>query len=227
VLLLAPAVVAALLLTAAPAGAATLSAPSCVGYHPNTRTLPVEGAGFAPGSFVSVRYEAPQLGVPRSAALVTADPAGSFSLDLVPPSPGSLRVNTSTFTISAVDPLQPSISAADEFMVTRVRVDVVPRASTNPARRARFTAFGFVPGSVVYAHFLRFGAARAEKTVSLGRARGACGRVSKRMALVPGRNVARGSWELAVDAKRSFSRSTRPQAGEQILIQRRPPRPRR
>ena len=170
-----------------------------------------------------MRYEVPHLGEPRSAALVTADAAGSFSTTLVPPSPGSIGVNSRSFTLRAVDPLRPELNVARSFKVTRVRVSVRPRASTNPGRLALFNAEGFEPGATVYAHFRRFGANRG-RTVTLGRARGACGRVTKRMALVPGRDVSRGSWLLDVDTEPRFSQSTRPQARQQILIQRQRPR---
>jgi hypothetical protein len=216
---------AVLLAAASSASAApSLSAPPCVGYQGDARTLPVQGSGFVPGAYVSVRYEAPQLGEPRSAALVTADAGGSFSTTLVPPSTGAIRINSADFTLSALDPLRPELFAAVPFQVVRVRATVQPRASTDPARRARFFAVGFPQGDRVFAHFVRFGASVASNTISMGRARGACGEVRRRMALVPGRNVARGSWILAIDTQRRYSPRTRPQASASIVIQRRPPR---
>jgi len=218
-------ITAGLLAAASPAAAVpTIDAPACVGYQGNLRNLPIQGSGFAPGSYVSVRYEAPRLGEPRSAALLTADASGSFSTALVPPSTGSIRVNDATYTLSAFDPLRPALFAATTFKVTRIRLSVRPRASTDSGRRARFDARGFERGSTVYAHFRRFGAARAERTVALGRSRGACGRAAKRMALVPGGDVETGSWIVDVDTERRYSPSTKPQAGVQVIIQRKPPR---
>lgn len=209
-------------LAAAPgATAATLEAPACVGNDAHaTPTLPVSAMGFVPGSFVSLRYEAGYLGEPRSAGLFRPDGAGAFAADLVPPTLAALRVNRRQVTLRAVDPLMPGLEAIDEITVVRTRVRVVPRASRNPARNARFFAEGFASGRILYAHFRRFGSNRA-RSVRLGRAAGPCGRVVRRMSLVPGSGAAPGSWSVDVDESPTWSPSTRPQTRTGILVKRR------
>ena len=213
----------AILAVAAPlaAPAATLDAPACVGIDGKaTRTLPVSAGGFVPGSFVSLRYEAGYLGEPRSAGLFRPDSAGAFAAQLVPPTLVSARVNRRLVTLRAVDPLRPGLEAAKEITVVRTRVRVTPRAATDPSRTARFFAEGFEPGRILYAHFSRFGANRA-RTVRLGRAGAPCGRIVRRMSLVPGRAPARGSWAVDVDESPRWSQSTRPQTRTAVLVKRR------
>ena len=99
----------------------------------------------------------------------------------------------------------------------RVRVTAQPRKATSSSEQVRYRAHGFTPGERVFAHFIRGG---ADRTVSLGRAAAPCGTVSRRMNIVPGRNVQRGSWYVYVDQSRSYSSSTDVQAGTQVIIQR-------
>jgi hypothetical protein len=201
---------------------ATLTAPACVGHDSDAKLLPISATGFVPGSFVSVSYEAGYLGEPRSAGVFRPDAAGAFSADLVPPT--LLTANRREVTLRASDPIRPGLEAAVPLKVVRVRATVSPQRAASASRQARFFAEGFKEGDVLYAHFRRYGS-RTARTVRLGRATGDCGEITKRMRLVPGRNVAQGTWLVDIDASRRWSRSTVPQASTHVVI--RPERRRR
>ena len=206
-------------LGAAPAATgATLEAPECVGADAfGTPTLPIEATGFVPDSFVSVRYEAAYLGEPRSAGVFRPDATGAFSADLVPPT--LLRANRREATVRAIDPGRPEIQAAQEITVVRMRARIRPRRAVNPRRRVQFFTEGWEPGRAVYAHYT--GPGDVVRTIRLGRAAPPCGKISRRMRLVPGRTVEPGEWGVDVDMSPTWSRSSRPQARTAVVVKRR------
>ena len=181
------------------------------------RTVLIRGAGFTPGSFIALSYTSPSFGgTPRSATSVQADPAGGFTTAAFPAPFSSIRTREQTFGLVATDPLNPALTAATTFQQVRFGVTVFPSRS-RPGRIVRYTARGFLPGRNVYAHY-RF-AGRTRANVRLGRATAPCGKVTRRMRLLPARSRF-GTWQVYVDQRRTFSRSTRPQVRASIFVSR-------
>lgn len=183
---------------------------------PAQRTVLIRGAGFTPGSVIGLSYTSPSFGgTPRSAGSAQADPAGGFTTAAFP-APFSGRNREQVFGLMATDPANPTLTAATTFRQVRFGVTVFPSRG-RPGRIVRYTARGFLPGRNVYAHY-RF-AGRTRANVRLGRATAPCGKVTRRMRLIPARSRF-GTWLVYVDQRRTFSRVTRPQVRASISVSR-------
>ncbi len=181
------------------------------------RTVLIRGAGFTPGSNVALSYTSPSFGgTPRSATTVQADPAGGFTTTAFPAPFSSFRTREQTFGLVGTDTANPLLTAATMFEQVRFGVTVSPSRS-RPNRIVRYTARGFLPGRNVYAHYRFRGQTRAN--VRLGQAAAPCGKVSRRMRLLPARSRF-GTWQVYVDQRRTYSRSTRPQVRASIFVSR-------
>jgi hypothetical protein len=191
---------AALLLLALPgaASAATLAPlkPCYVSVTAATReSVDVGGAGFTPNSKVD-------LSVDGAVALAGAqvDPAGNLPAQVLqaPYQPRGERA----FTITATEQGNPASTATLTPQVTALNLGIQPRRA-RPSRRILFRGRGFTGASGVYAHYLFGGKVR--KTVSFGRAKGACGTFTVRHRQIPVRNPHTGRWLLRVDQQKRYS----------------------
>jgi len=205
---------AAALALCAPAGAATVSTVACVrSYAPSVLpSLPVAASGFVPGSLVTVKYTSAFSPAPSFLTSGTADPTGSFRSAVVPPAFKTLTTATKlgttrqTFSLLASDNVNPLAIATSTFGQVLVSWSTSP-ASGAPGSLATHTARGFVTGKSVYLHY-RFGG-KPQADVSLGRAAGPCGIVSKRLRQVPAPALHTGLWTVYVDQRRSYSSQTK------------------
>jgi hypothetical protein len=166
---------------------------SCVGSFAHTLgAIPLLASRFPANA--PVTFEAN--GVPIKTA--TASAAGTVNTFALPPSFNGKR---KTFQLTAVSG---SVSAGPVPMrVTKIGVTTKP-AHTKPTNKVRFSAFGFFPGKRVYLFIRRHG--RTLGRFSLGKARGACGDVTKRMRFMPLRHFSAGAYQYWFSYKGRFDK---------------------
>jgi hypothetical protein len=174
----------------APAGAraATLSTISVaddggcprVGPDISTPRVAVSGIGFGPNETVDILVN----GTPVSSA--ATDGAGNFPS--TPFSPDIGRHNQATITVTAHGETSNIDASLPPFPVVVPNV-VVPNG--RPQRRVLYKLYGFPNGKPVYAHYTFHGHQR--RVVRLGTAKGPCGVLSKRLAILPTR-FHKGLW---------------------------------
>ena len=204
---------------AAPAQAAEISVTSpCVRYLPalaGQEFVPVQGAGFTPTTNVSF---------PNSVSLAysSGDTAGSVDVTtagtLAPASavfmPSDfIRTSsgrTKSYTLTATDNANPAVTASTSVKFIRMGATTKPkRVRGNVHKRVVWKVWGATRGAKIYAHWVFRGKRRA--TRSLGRAKGACGVVKKRVSFLPARTRF-GDWRVYFTVGRGFSRREFPYA---------------
>jgi hypothetical protein len=210
--------VAAVAATAPSAHAAEIKTLPCVPYVLGQKTMPVVGAGFTPGGFVSVLTNTAASPTPATLTSARLDGTGGFQTTGSPPPFSASSRNLQTFNLIAEDRTNPAapVLATSPFQVVRFGMTRKPNPK-RPRQRVTYTARGFIPGKAVYVHFRFAGVTR--RTVRLGVAKPPCGIVSRRMRALPTK-VRYGSWRGYVDQSKRFSGRTRPQWIEPFRITR-------
>jgi hypothetical protein len=204
----------AILAVAAPAGAATITAPPCVLTVDSVGDVPLVGTGFTPGALVNIARASSTSPTPTPFTTAMADAAGNFATTASAPPFNPFSRKLQTFQVGAADSLNPANVATTSFQQVRAGYEFKP-SSGRPSRIVTHTARGFRPGKNTWLH-LRFGG-RTIRTVKLGKATAPCGIVTKRLPLLPARSR-RGTWRYYVDQKQAYSATTRPQATSGLRI---------
>jgi len=192
--------VAALALPAA-APAATINPDRpCARYVPTLGqpTWQAIGTGFTPSQVVTVRADDQLVG---SAA---ADATGALALPALAPSLKSANTNEQTFMLNASDAAGLAATPS-QLRVVRLTVDLPDQA--RPRSRVLYRAYGFAAGTGVYLHVRRGGQTRGR--FSLGKAKGDCGKTSKRMRYMPLSRYRTGTYEYWFSQSRRYSTQTR------------------
>lgn len=187
---------------AAAAGAATIqTAIPCARYAGGgLATVPVAGSGFTPGATVRVGYGS-DLG-----AFLTAGPDGSLAGAILPPTSFiSSRANEAVFPLSAEDQSNTAITASGTARIARITVDV-PQNTRNTRKKVKYQVVGFPNGRVVYAHYV-FGGKR-RKSVKIGRTKGDCGRITKRLRFLPVNRPRNGTWRIYFSNRKRYSKAS-------------------
>jgi hypothetical protein len=185
--------VAAVLVFAPAAQAATVSVSPVKSCYRSLETIRFSGSGFTPGGNVDITSDG------RSIGSTDADGAGSFGGRLELGSP-SEKVKTYT----ATDRSNPANSASTPLRVSPFGVSVAPRNGP-PGRRLRIVARGFTTGRQLYAHVVL---GRRRNNVRVGRLRGACRRLRVRRRLFRA-NARPGNYTVQFDTRRRYSARTR------------------
>jgi hypothetical protein len=160
--------------------------------------VPVVGAQWLPGSFVSIAGGA--------AGSAQADGAGNIATQVVAPPVSTIAPQT--VTITANDPTQPTFTATASFPV--IRDVLLSNAPINgrPRQKTTWRFVGFpVPGTAIYGHY-RFHS-RTIKNFRFGRATGPCGTLvvrARRMPIAANR-IRSGTWTLQLDQRRHYRRT--------------------
>ena len=206
----------AVLALCTPAQAATLTTSACVPAEPdhNARTMPVMGSGFRPNTEVSLLYSTLVSPSPTFLSAVTADATGRFSARVVPPLASGFAAQERTLNLTATDEGEPAVEATTSFRHVRRAYTTTPSVA-RATSLVRHSAGGLTPGRNAYAHF-RF-RSQTQRNVFLGRTSRPCGRVSRRMALLPA-NAKPGRWTIYADNSRAFSLRTRPQVSISLVV---------
>jgi hypothetical protein len=199
----APAGAAILLVLAAapaPASAATVApTSSCTRYvdtQPPVPTLGVRTSGWAPGAPLTFKVGG------RVVGTATADATGAFASSapqFVPPAPAG---NFQTTTLSAED--GSGTVASVGMNLVRLAI-VVPRRAA-PSKRVKYKAFGFRADTRLYLFIRRGG--KVKGRFLLGRPRGQCGRLTKRMRYMPLKRWTAGRYEYWASNDARFSTQT-------------------
>jgi hypothetical protein len=199
----APAGAALLLaLSAAPtaASAATVApASACTRYvdtRPPVPTLGVRTSGWAPGAPLTFKVGGKVVGT------ATADATGAFATatpQFVPPAPAG---NFQTTTLTAED--GSGAVASVGMNLVRLTIDVPRKAA--PSKRVKYKIFGFRPGAKLYLFIRRGGKVRGR--FLLGRPRGECGRLTKRLRYMPLKRWTTGRYEYWASNDATFSTQT-------------------
>jgi hypothetical protein len=194
---------AAALLAPGVASAATLTADDDCYVQAETdhglvsQPIGLTGAGWAPSSAWSVTGEG-------FTASGTADAAGAFtSTDQRAPRIARRTPEPRTITLTGrqdgTDVASVTIQVVNFFVRPRsLKGDVTKRTTWNFS--------GFAKGKTIYVHVKR---GRRVYTRRVGRAKGACGTLAKRLRKIPAvppRRIRYGSYRVFVDQRRAFSR---------------------
>ena len=197
---------AALLISiAAPASAVAdpAVAPStpCVRYvdtAPPAATLGVVSSGWAANTPLSFTLNG------RSVGSGTTDGTGAFSTGADPFTPPEPKGNLQTVPLTAAD----GSGAAATSQVKLVRLIVtVPTGRYKPSKKVKYRAFGFAPGKRLYLFVRRGG--KTKGRFLLGRTKGDCGLLTKRMRFMPLRKYSPGLYEFWFSHSKKYSKQTR------------------
>lgn len=166
--------------------------------------MTVTGAGFTPNAEIT-------LSGAGAFGSVIANNTGAFVTVLKVPENGTTGGTSKDITSNTLD----ARNFADGTQDTSVDFRIANLAFTasdsggDPRKKRRFDLSGFPRGSTVWAHY-RFGG-RTRGTVKFGTARGDCGQLSARMALLPSKIPTRyGKWKLQWDTKRAYNGTSLP-----------------
>ncbi len=187
-------------LAVAPTAQAATVAPQvpCVRVIPGLKTFPVVADGFPAGAFLTFKADGTSVGAGQ------ADPAGHFDNLADPFGPPFLPSgrNHTTVQLTADDGAG---TVAGPVPVEVANVRVVAPSSSKPAKKVRFRVFGFLSGKRVYLHVRRNN--RTKGRFSLGKTKGACGLVTKKMRFMPVVNYRTGTYRYYFSHSKRFSKT--------------------
>jgi len=192
---------AALLASAAPAGAATLTADRACFIE--SQEIGLTGGGFAPGAPVSV--SGPQIAVSGNAG-----PEGVFATPVKAPLLGTLKPTSRTITITATDATTNTLGSLDLQVTTAAFSTSTGFRSPRDKRTWKFSGLFQRPGKPIYGHFRNRG--RTYANYRFGVPKGPCGKLTRRAPGIPARSVPAGLWTVQVD----FSRTYNPKASPRL-----------
>jgi hypothetical protein len=136
----------------------------------------VSGSGFAPGDTV-------ELEATGVFGTTTVGTAGTFTATVKGPILSTPFPASERFTLTARDETNGTTTASTSFLVANLAFQTRP-ASAKPSDRVHFSFSGFRPGALVYGHYVH---AKKVVTARFGRAKGACGLLTSKARLFPGR----------------------------------------
>jgi hypothetical protein len=195
---------------AAQASAATLTAnkPCYVNLNPSIgATMMITGAGFTPGSSVS-------LSGGTTSATGTADTAGNVLIQAAAPTLASLDPGAKTTTLTATDGA--GLSAAIAVRSANLAVATKPRSVRNVRKdKVTFSFSGFVPGKHIYGYYLR---RKIVAKAKFARAKGPCGTLKQKALLFPGGRPSHDSYKVTFENTRKFSKTAFPRVTGTLSI---------
>ena len=176
--------------------------PPCVRYvetAPPAATLGLKSSGWAANSPLTFKLAG------QSVGSGTTDATGAFDNTLAqhftPPEP---KGNLQTVALTAED----GTGTVATTQVKLVRLIVtVPNGRFKPSKKVAYKAFGFAPDTNLYL-FVR----RGHKTKGrflLGRTKGDCGLLTKKMRFMPLRHYTPGLYEFWFSHSKTYSTKTR------------------
>lgn len=161
------------------------------------------GVGFTPGAEITLSGDG-------TFTQAVADAGGTFVAPVeVPINPTIDARSTSikTYTLQAQNFANPADDTSVQYQVTNFAFESSRGVKSPRAKRTWWFA-GFPTGASIYGHFRHGGKTRAN--YRFGKATGPCGLLKVRARGIPVRRVRSGTWNVQVDTKKSYSKSTRP-----------------
>ena len=195
--------------TAAMAGtgeAATLGIVPPKPCYLSGETVTAQGAGFTPGGPVDLKVDGTSLGQ------LGADANGAIGAVI---KLGTMR-GAKSHSMTATDLTNPAVMVTASFLGTTNTVRVKPkRAAAGKARR--LTGYGFLAGPNVYMHVRGHGVSTDRR---IARSQAPCGTFVVRKRIVP-KGAAPGRYRVQFDAKKRYSKRTRPEVHGTLRVFRR------
>jgi hypothetical protein len=190
---------------AASAQAATLSIDPAKACYVSGESANVLGAGYTAGSTVTATFAG-------QTATFPVDAAGNTGLTL-----NFLAVKgVKTVPVTLTDDTNPANTASLPLLVTRLHVDVNPTHAA-AGKKLRIKGYGLLGGSKVYMHVRGPGGYRADTRIAKSHA--PCGTFKTHRKMVPA-GARSGAYKVRFDAKKKYSKKTRPQTGGTLTITR-------
>lgn len=156
--------------------------------------------GLAPQSVLPVALDGQVIGQ------VTTDALGSLVASVPVPPHTTPDEDESTHELTLTPEGGPAISAT--FLTTAIAADFSPTRGDPLTMKVRFTAWGMnlvKRSSTVYLHYVA-PSGKHRKTVSLGRAQGACGRLQSGTRKLFPFTPTIGKWTLQLDTSKAYHR---------------------
>ncbi|HMS71929.1 MAG TPA: hypothetical protein PKB03_02740 [Baekduia sp.] len=164
----------------------------------------VSGSGFTPGGRIVLSGDG-------AFGTADADATGTFVTTLQVPYNTNLGARSSDIRVSTLKAENYSAAADNtsiNYQITNFAYSVSDNAG-DPRKKRTFYLAGFPENSNVWAHY-RFGG-KTRGNVKFGKAKGACGLVKTRQALLPSSIKMRyGQWKVQWDTKKSYKATTKP-----------------
>ncbi len=170
-------------------------------------SMTVLGSGFLPGLPVTITSSAGSV-----QASTTASATGTIDLVTAAPKFTLPEQETVTLTAEQSSALGGPLTATAPVTVAARAVGILP-STARPSQRVTWYFAGFVPGKLVFGHYLRDGQIAL---VRFGRARGACGVLKARAQLFPGGHPKKGIYGLQFDDSRRYSKHTSPRIDRKL-----------
>lgn len=193
---------AAALIVAPRAVAATLKTDARCYEASQTQDVVISGTGYTPSAPVSISRDGVAFGT------ATTDSSGVFQVKFPADELGRKEVEK-VFTLTATDAALNTASA--HYRTSKVFADFAPRSGDPQSLMVRFTinGFGLIRRQAsVYLHYVAPNG-RSRRDVRLGTARGTCGKIaaSRLRHLFPF-PAERGRWILQFDTNKTYTRAT-------------------
>ncbi len=190
---------ATLLIAAAPASAATLTASQACFVE--GLDMGLTGAGFATQAPIELAGE--QIALSFSA---TVD--GTFQGTVKAPLLGTAKPASKTFTVTATDPTTNTVASVDVNVATAVFATSTGFKSPRAKRTWTFSGLFQRPGKPIYGHFRHNGKTYAN--YRFGVPKGPCGTLKRKAPGIPAKNIPAGTWKVQVDFSRTYHANTAP-----------------
>jgi hypothetical protein len=196
----------AVLLLSIAAPATAVAAPAvapvtpCIRYVetiPPAATLGVVTSGWAANTPLSFALKG------RAVGSGTTDATGAFSTGQQPFTPPEPKGNLQTVALTAQDAA--GTVATTQVKLARLIVTVPSRAK--PSKRVKYRAFGFAPHKRLYLFVRHSG--KTKKRILLGKTKGDCGLLTKKLRYMPLKNYTSGLYEYWFSHSKTYSKATR------------------
>ncbi|MEO8967495.1 MAG: hypothetical protein ABI355_07835 [Solirubrobacteraceae bacterium] len=195
-------VVPAAAATAASAATLAVGAPCYVNATPaKGAPIDITGSGYTPGDTIAVQGQA-VFGTTTSAPdgsinLVTSGPILPFS----GPGTGSTTLTSQDETSGAGNLAQTSVTMANFSVATQPSV-------AKPSRRVTWRFSGFIPGHLIYVHYLHKG--KVVTRMTFGKAQRPCGTLKARDRFYPGGHPHYSTYGVVFDQVKRYTKRARP-----------------
>src|SRR5215216_2986748 len=191
---------------AATAEAATLTIAPVKPCYLAGDEIVVTGTGFTPAGTVNVSFDGGLIGP------VVASPAGAIGVGI---RLGGMKA-VKPHTLTATDAANPALTASAGFTGTTLHVTVRPRNAA-PGKKRKLQGYGFLAGPRVYMHVRGPGGFKTDRKIATPAA--SCGTFATRKRIVPA-NARPGRYRVQFDAKKRFSKKTKPRVRGTLTVYR-------
>ena len=199
--------VAAVMVVAAPAGAATLTADQACYTEKSKVTL--TGAGF--GAADPIVLQGDQIFLSGAAG---AD--GGFQATVAAPLTGTIEPGSKTVTVTATDQTTPAAASVDIRVAVFTFGTSLGLTAVGAKRQWSFSGLFQKPGKPIYGHFRFKG--KTYSDYRFGVPKGPCGELKVKAPLIPGARSRPGTWTVQVDFAKHYKATTLPRLTQKTKV---------